>query len=72
LESAKVKGDLWMATGLYFLTSLVAGLGAIACGIGMIFTLPLLPLTFAIVYRDFSQGEYSSNGPTAPYDVMAR
>ena len=67
-----LKGDLWMATGLYFLTSLVAGLGAIACGIGMFFTLALLPLTFAIVYRDFSQGEYSSNGPTAPYDVMAR
>ena len=41
-----LKGDMWNATGFYFLTSLIGGLFAPV-------TFPLLMLSHAIVYRDF-------------------
>ncbi len=45
--------QMWMALGLYFVLSLVAGIGALLCGFGMIFTYPLLPIGTALLYRDF-------------------
>jgi uncharacterized membrane protein len=45
--------QMWMALCLYFVLSLVAGIGALLCGIGMIFTYPLLPIGTALLYRDF-------------------
>lgn len=66
-----LKEDMLMVTLFHIVLALVAGLGAIACGFGILFTFPLLPLGIAIVYRDFFLGPaYGVNvytpPPTAP------
>ena len=48
-----LKADLWMATAYYFVITLLASLGAYVCGVGMLFSFPLLFLGTALVYRDF-------------------
>ena len=48
-----LKSDLVNATGFYFVSSLAAGLGILACGIGVLFTAPILPLAVALTYQDF-------------------
>jgi uncharacterized membrane protein len=45
--------ELVMATCYYLVISLVASLGSLLLGIGMIVTLPLFYLGLALVYRDF-------------------
>ncbi|MES2461442.1 MAG: hypothetical protein V4671_12740 [Armatimonadota bacterium] len=61
-ESARtLKPDLVMAALFFFVIMLVYSLGGIACGIGMAVTFPLLPISLAIIYRDFFLG-----GPTPP------
>ena len=45
---------------------LINMLGACACGLGMLVTLPLTYLTFAIVYRDLFLGGSISGTPTVP------
>jgi uncharacterized membrane protein len=45
--------QMWMALGLYFVLYLVGGIGALLCGIGAIFTYPLIPIGTALLYRDF-------------------
>lgn len=49
----KLKPQMWPALGLYFVLSLVAGLGSFACLIGVIFTMPLMPLGLVLIYKDF-------------------
>jgi len=39
--------------GVYFCAAFLSGLGACLCGIGIIFTLPLLYATIAVMYNDF-------------------
>lgn len=51
-----MKPQLWMATALYFVLSLIAGLGAIACGIGIIATFPLLAMGMTLAYCDMAYG----------------
>lgn len=41
----------WPMFGLYFVASLVSGLGVCACGIGLLVTVPFLYLTLAQQYR---------------------
>lgn len=48
-----LKGQTWMATGFYLVTSILSGLGVLACCIGVIFTMPLYYLSIATVYRDY-------------------
>jgi hypothetical protein len=45
--------QMWMALLLYLVLSIVAGIGWVVCGIGMVVTYPLLPLGLTLVYRDF-------------------
>ncbi len=45
--------QMWMALLLYFVLSFVAGIGILVCGVGMLFTYPLLPIGTALLYRDF-------------------
>lgn len=41
------------AAGLYFVASMIAGIGVIACCVGLVFSLPLMYLCIAMAYRDF-------------------
>lgn len=67
-----LKGDMWMALAFSFVVTLLAGVGAMACWIGIIFTLPLWPLSVALVYRDFTTTAYDPSIPVAPYNIMDR
>jgi hypothetical protein len=53
-----------MAILFYFVTSVIAGLGFIACCVGLLFTVPLQILSVSCLYRDFFMEPV---GPTGPY-----
>jgi hypothetical protein len=48
-----LRDDMVMAALFIFVLPLVVFLGALACGIGILFTMPIFFLAHAIVYRDF-------------------
>lgn len=53
-ESGKASlPSLGLAMLIYLVIALVAGLGALACGIGMVFTYAFLPLSIAATYRRY-------------------
>lgn len=64
-----LKQEWLMAAVLYFVLNFVAGLGAMALYIGMLFTYPLLFLGTALVYRDFILG--GAGGTAVPADPYA-
>lgn len=49
-----LKGQMWLALGVGLVLHIVSGLGVIGCGVGYLFTFPLLPLSIALMYRDFA------------------
>ena len=55
-----LKPQMWSALGVYFVLALVAGLGTLACGIGGLFTAPLLPIGIALIYKDFYPERFAS------------
>jgi hypothetical protein len=83
-ESFKWMQPHWiMAAVLFFLISMVSGLGAIACGVGILVTMPMYFAVTAIVYEDLRTAQnpfegyqvtpeapsgYISQAPTAPTD----
>jgi len=48
----KLKSQWLMATCLWFVATLVGGIGAFACYVGLLFTLPISYVAMALVYRD--------------------
>lgn len=52
---------MWSALGVYLVLGLVAGLGSLLCGIGMIITYPFLPIGVALVYKDFYPERFQGN-----------
>jgi uncharacterized membrane protein len=63
---ARLQPQMWSALGLYFVLALVAGLGSLACGIGGLFTAPLLPIGIALIYKDFYPERFASNSASEP------
>ncbi|MBS1712818.1 MAG: hypothetical protein JST30_00625 [Armatimonadetes bacterium] len=51
-----LKSHMWMALLFYLVISLLSGLGVIACGIGILVTVPLMYVCMTLVYRDFTIG----------------
>lgn len=49
---ALVKPNFFPLLGLYLVASIISSLGAIACGIGVIVTMPLLYCILAVAYRN--------------------
>lgn len=49
-----VKAEFWPLIGFSAVASIISSLGAIACGLGAIFTLPMLYLMMAAAYRGCS------------------
>ncbi len=64
-----LKEDLVMAAVFFFVILCVVNLGSLACGIGILFTIPLFFLAQAIVYRDFflAPAQAPSPYPTHEY-----
>jgi uncharacterized membrane protein len=52
---AMLTGHIWMAAVVYFLASLLSGLGVCACLVGLLVTLPILYVVEAIIHRDFTE-----------------
>ncbi|MBS1712819.1 MAG: hypothetical protein JST30_00630 [Armatimonadetes bacterium] len=65
---AILKPQAVMAVVLFFLSSLVASIGAYACYIGIFFTMPIAMVSIALAYRDLVwQSPAPATGPmTAP------
>ena len=51
-----LKKDLWMLIAFGFIASLASSVGALACGIGAIITMPLFYVLIATAYRSCSVG----------------
>lgn len=51
---AMLKKDLWPLMGYTAVAGIISGLGILACGIGLFFTMPLYYIMMAIAYRHCS------------------
>jgi uncharacterized membrane protein len=60
----KVKPYFWPFLGFSVVTSIIGSIGAIACGIGVIFTLPIQACILTVAYRDV----FGGNEPEASAD----
>lgn len=56
----------WSTWGMSIVWSICSELGAIACGVGVIFTFPLFAITPAVIYNDFFPEPQAAPDPTAP------
>lgn len=52
----KVKSHFWITLGLIIVTGILAGLGVIACCIGILWSYPILPIVIALMYVFFKGG----------------
>ncbi len=59
-----LKNDTLNAILFLLAAGLAAGLGFLACGVGVLFTAPISFLAIAITYRDFFDTELGMRGPT--------
>lgn len=55
--------QMWMATLMYFVLSIIGGLGGFLCGIGIMFTYPIFVLSIALLYRDLTAERPAYNPP---------
>jgi len=53
----KVKPNFWPFLGFAIVSNLIGGIGAIACGIGVVFTLPIQACILTVAYRDLFGGD---------------
>jgi len=52
----KVKSNFWPFLGFSVVSNIIGSIGAIACGIGVIFTLPIQACILTVAYRDVFGG----------------
>ncbi len=58
-RSARALKDQWVLATLFHLVAVfIAGLGSLLCGVGFLLTVPLYPLSIAILYRDFFHAKF--------------
>jgi len=62
--------NFWPLVGLLIVVSILAGLGVIACGLGILFTMPFYYATRSIVYHDFFRPEQPEHSTAPPADMM--
>ena len=53
-----VKTNFWPFFGLSALAGIIGSIGAIACGIGVVFTIPIQGCILAVAYRDVFTGSH--------------
>lgn len=62
-----LKSQWLMAAVFYFVASLVGAVGALLCGVGLLFTLPIMILAIALLYRDFFPEDVAEDVPPATF-----
>jgi len=65
-----VKSNFWPFLGFFIVSALISGLGAIACGIGVIFTAPIGYCAVAVAYREIMSGQ-ATPAEAAPVQTTA-
>lgn len=50
---AKVRSELWIVTAYVAILAAISQLGSLACGVGVLFTIPILSIGSALLYRAF-------------------
>ena len=58
-----VKANFWPFLGFAVVAAIIGSLGAIACGIGVIFTIPIQGCILAVAYRAVFNGARASESP---------
>lgn len=61
-----LKGEIVMAPLFLFVASMLASLGALLCGVGLLFSYPIFPLAVALLYRGTFGGGAGQPEPTIP------
>ena len=51
-----VKRNFWPFLGFSIVSNLIGGIGAVACGIGVVFTLPIQVCILTVAYREIFEG----------------
>jgi len=68
-ESINMLKKDWLMAAVFFLVIGICGeIGGVACGIGAILTLPVIPVAIAMLYRDyfgFASAGAADPAPTA-------
>ena len=59
---AKLKSEIWIALAFILVASMASTLGSIACGVGIIVTLPIYYLSVALMYRNFYPERFNDGG----------
>jgi hypothetical protein len=67
LSFETLKGELVMASVFALALALVAVVGVLACGVGLLVTLPLVTLAIALTYRNY----FPDTGAVSPYAPTA-
>lgn len=67
LSIKTVKPSLWPMVGYVIVAGLIGSVGALACGIGIFFTIPITIVLLTIAYREFfpAEGQAASTPPAA-------
>lgn len=60
----RVKADFWPFLGFAVVVNIIGGIGAIACGMGVVFTLPIEACILTVAYRDVFGGDRAGEGPS--------
>jgi uncharacterized membrane protein len=61
----RVKADFWPFLGFAVVSNIIGSIGAIACGIGVVFTLPIQACILTVAYRDvFGNGRTEAGEPS--------
>ena len=62
-KSARViSQEYWLVLAFSLVLGMAGSLGAIACGVGMLFTLPIIPLGVTVLYRNFYPERFNDGG----------
>ncbi len=68
----KVKINFWPFLGFSVVTNIIGSIGVIACGVGLIFTLPIQACILTVAYRDLFGGNVSEFSAEKALDESAK
>lgn len=66
LSWEKVRTQFWSYLGMYILLTIIAGIGANLCYVGLLLTWPLLPCATVAAYRWHFRNELAGRTPGYP------
>ncbi|MBC8207330.1 MAG: hypothetical protein ISR85_02830 [Kiritimatiellales bacterium] len=65
-----IKKDFWVLIGYVAVAEILGNIGIIACGIGLVFTMPMFFLMLATAYRSYSAEAPAADLPAEPAEPV--